>query len=143
MRFTPPILGLALILGACSSSGTEATTTETTTTESAANGVEELFPDVVDAVATQANDGSWSFSVTLSSPYDSPDRYADSWRVLSADGTIFGERFLTHDHAGEQPFTRSQTGIEIPDDVTSVVIEGRDQVSGWGGTVLELDLDRS
>lgn len=101
---------------------------------------QELFPDVLAAEATRADDGSWTFTVTLSSPYDSPERYADAWRVRSAEGEEFGVRILTHDHADEQPFTRSQSGIEIPADVSSVIVEGRDQVSGWGGATVEVRL---
>ena len=101
----------------------------------------ELFPDVVAATARD-DGGTWTISATLSSPYDSPERYADGWRVLGPDGTVFAERELTHDHAAEQPFTRSRSGIEIPDDVDVVTIQGRDQVSGWGGETVELTLDR-
>ena len=104
---------------------------------------EQLFPDVVGVEAAQGTDGSWTFNVTLSSPYDSPARYADAWRVVGPDGTVFGERILLHDHAGEQPFTRSQSGIEIPEDVTEVLVEGRDQLSGWGGATMTITLHRS
>ncbi len=107
------------------------------------DGVEELFPDVLDATATQEGDGTWTVSATLSSPYDSPERYADAWRVLGPDGTELGVRVLTHDHASEQPFTRSHSGIEIPEDVEVVTIQGRDQVSGWGGDTFELALTDS
>jgi hypothetical protein len=101
----------------------------------------QMFPDVIDAVATET-DGMWSFDVTISSPYDSPERYADAWRILGADGTVFGIRELTHDHASEQPFTRSLGGIAIPDTVTVVTIEGRDKEFGWGGTTLDVALSR-
>ncbi len=103
---------------------------------------DELFPDVVGVEANSEGGDSWSFSVTLSSPYDSPDRYADAWRVVGPDGTVFGERILGHDHANEQPFTRSQSGIEIPADVDTVIVEGRDQISGWGGMTMEYRLPR-
>ena len=86
--------------------------------------------------------GTWTFDATLSSPYDTPQRYADAWRVVGPDGTVFGIRELTHDHASEQPFTRSQTGIEIPEDVQTVTVEGRDQISGWGGATVEVNLSR-
>ena len=101
----------------------------------------ELYPDVVGVAATRSADGTWTFDVTLSSPYDSPDRYADAWRVVGPDGEVYGVRELTHDHAAEQPFTRSQSGIVIPDGVTTVTVEGRDQISGWGGTIKEHVLD--
>ena len=107
-----------------------------------ASEVEELFPDVLEAVAVLDGSGTWTFDATLSSPYDTPQRYADAWRVVGPDGTVFGIRELTHDHASEQPFTRSQTGIEIPEDVQTVTVEGRDQISGWGGATVEVNLSR-
>lgn len=103
---------------------------------------DELFPDVVGVEAVQVDDGSWTFSVTLSSPYDTPERYADAWRVAGLDGEVFGVRELTHDHQSEQPFTRSQDGIVIPDEVQAVVVEGRDQLSGWGGDTINFELQR-
>ena len=110
--------------------------------EEEASEPEELFPDVLEAVAVLDGSGTWTFDATLSSPYDTPQRYADAWRVVGPDGTVFGIRELTHDHASEQPFTRSQTGIEIPEDVQTVTVEGRDQISGWGGATVEVNLSR-
>ena len=98
------------------------------------------FPDILAAQATPDGDGTWRFDVTVSSTYDTPQRYADAWRVVGPDGTQFGIRVLTHDHASEQPFTRSQSGIEIPADITTVTIEGRDLSNGWGGGTLEVAL---
>jgi hypothetical protein len=99
----------------------------------------QRFPDVVGATAT--NDGdTWTFEVTISSPYDSPDRYADAWRVLAPDGTELAVRELTHDHANEQPFTRSLSGVEIPVGIETVTIQGRDSVNGWGGATFDVAL---
>ncbi len=110
----------------------------------AADSGDGLFPDVLDAVATFDDaSGTWTFSVTLSSPYDTPERYADAWRVLGPDGTEFGVRELAHDHANEQPFTRNLSGVEIPDDVAEVTLEGRDQVNGYGGDTVVVALVRS
>jgi len=95
---------------------------------------------VIAATATRDADGTWQVSATLSSPYDSAERYADAWRVLAPDGSELGIRELTHDHAGEQPFTRSLAGVDIPKGVDVVTIEGRDQISGWGGTTVDLEL---
>lgn len=103
--------------------------------------LEELYPDVIDATA-EFDGTSWTFSATLSSPYDSPERYADAWRVVGPDGTVYGERILTHDHATEQPFTRSTSGVAIPAGVDEVTIEGRDQLSGWGGDTVTIALER-
>lgn len=99
-----------------------------------------LYPDVVDAVARQADDGTWEFDVTISSPYDSPERYADAWRVLGPDGDQLAIRELNHDHASEQPFTRSLSGVAIPADLNEVTIQGRDQVNGWGGDTVTVRL---
>jgi len=139
--FRLAVVGCAIVLAACGSTSMEEPAEDPKLEESSGADVAELFPDVVAVKATQDADSTWTFAVTLSSPYDSPERYADSWRVRNADGTVvYGERFLSHDHASEQPFTRSQSGIEIPDDVLSVVVEGRDQVSGWGGETIEFDI---
>ncbi len=80
--------------------------------------------------------------MTLSSPYDTPDRYAHGWRVLASDGTELGEHTLAHDHAGEQPCTRTQSGLEIPAGVTEVVVEGRDLAKGYGGDTVTVDVPR-
>lgn len=128
--------------GASVSTEDSGQTTGVGSEENTAENSEKLFPDVVGVEAVHDGDGSWTFHVTLSSPYDSPERYADAWRVVGPDGAVFGERILLHDHAAEQPFTRSQSGIEIPADVTTVTVEGRDQVSGWGGATMEVALER-
>ena len=121
---------------------TDPTTPEAPTSTAVTEGADEQrFPDVIDASAEQVAD-TWTISSTLSSPYDTPERYADAWRVVGPDGTVYGERILAHDHAGEQPFTRSESGIEIPDDVTEVVIEGRDLEAGYGGATFTLLLPR-
>ena len=108
-----------------------------------AETAETVYPDVVDATARLDGDDTWTFSVTISSPYESADRYADAWRILGPDGAVLGVRELLHDHATEQPFTRSLGGVAIADSIEEVTIEGRDQVSGWGGATFTLALDRS
>ncbi len=143
MRFPAHVRTVVLVLlvgSACSSADT--TSTGTTSIQSSTSSSEaSRFPDVVNVVASES-DGAWTFDVTLSSPYDTPQRYADAWRVVGPDGTVFGVRELDHDHASEQPFTRSLGDVRIPDDVRTVTVEGRDQVSGYGGTTFEVTLTR-
>lgn len=103
---------------------------------------EQRHPTVVAAAATETPDG-WTIEATLSSPYDSAERYADAWRVLDPGGAVLGVRELLHDHAAEQPFTRSLTGVEIPDGVEEITIEGRDLEYGWGGETVTIELDRA
>jgi hypothetical protein len=100
---------------------------------------EQKFPDIIDATVT-VSQSTYRFNVTVSSPYDSRSRYADAYRIKNGSGTVYGVRVLTHDHANEQPFTRSVSGINIPAGVTQVIIEGRDKTYGWGGDTFTLTL---
>ena len=97
--------------------------------------------DVVSVDARQGADGNWTFSVTLRHDDEGWDHYADRWDVVGPDGTVYGERVLLHPHVNEQPFTRSLSGIEIPDGVTSVTVRGHDKVHGLGGTELAVDIE--
>jgi hypothetical protein len=126
----------ATTLGPTTTAEAPAPTTSSPTPTTSEIDPDQRFPDVVDAELTRGDGGAYRVSVTLSSPYDTPERYADAWRVLGADGTVYGVRELLHDHQFEQPFTRSLDGVEIPAEVTEVVIEGRDQLNGWGGGTL-------
>ena len=97
------------------------------------------FPAVLDVSAEKLDGTEWDISVTISSQYDSPERYADGWRVLDADGNVLGERVLLHDHANEQPFTRDEF-VFIPIEITTVFIEPRDLINGWSGELTEFEL---
>lgn len=101
---------------------------------------EQKFAEVV-AARVQAKGGDrFDFDVTIASPYDTPQRYADAFRVSGGDGTVFGERKLWHDHAGEQPFTRDLYDVSIPAGIQSVVVQARDQKYGYGGKTVEVRL---
>lgn len=101
----------------------------------------QSHPDVIAVKVRVAGPERFDFDVTVSSPYDTPQRYADGFRVTSADGkTIYGERKLWHDHAGEQPFTRDLHGVAIPRGVRQVRVQARDQQHGYGGRALEVAL---
>ena len=101
---------------------------------------EQKYPDVIAAKVKPRGAQRFDFDVTVSSPYDTPQRYADAFRVVGPKGEVYGERELLHDHAGEQPFTRDLYGVEIPAGVRIVTIEARDQVHGYGGRKLETAL---
>lgn len=125
-----PVL-LPVLLAGCTSEQPNAGSDSTIETPASQPGTQR-YPDVVDVTVERTGD-SFTFTVTISSPYDSPERYADGWRVKGTDGTVYGEHTLAHDHAAEQPFTRTQTGVRIPPDVREVIVEGRDQQYGYGG----------
>jgi len=142
-RFT---LGAAVVIAVgslaagCAGTGNEGGDSAADTTTTTAPDTSDRFPDIVGAIATEGDDGTWRFDVTVSSPYDTPQRYADAWRIMTPSGEVLGTRELAHDHASEQPFTRSLTGVSIPPDIARVTIEGRDQANGWGGASFELDI---
>ena len=100
----------------------------------------QKYPDVIDVRVHARNDGRFDFDATISSPYDTPQRYADAFRVMSPDGVQFGERTLFHDHASEQPFTRDLYGVAIPAGIKTVVIQARDRQYGYGGKTLHVTL---
>lgn len=106
-----------------------------------ASGVmDQKFPDVIDVRVHARGDRRFDFDVTLSSPYDTPQRYADAFRVIGPDGTQFGERTLFHDHASEQPFTRDLHGVRIPPGVRTVIVQARDKKHGYGGKARQVGL---
>lgn len=106
----------------------------------ASDAVGQRYPDIVGVEITPVGVGMFDLAVTVSSPYDTRDRYADGWRVLAPDGTELGTHTLLHDHAGEQPFTRTQAGVEIPAEVDEVTVEGRDLRYGFGGTTVTVEV---
>lgn len=87
-------------------------------------------PVVEQVVATKSGD-AWRFDVTISHPDTGWDDYADGWEVVDADGNQLGIRPLAHPHVNEQPFTRSQSGIVIPEGMTEVYIRVSDNVNGY------------
>lgn len=119
---------LALVLGVVAASSR------------AADAPAQKYPDVIAATVQASGPETFDFDVTVSSPYDTAQRYADSIRVMGRDGAVYGERKLVHDHADEQPFTRDLYGVKVPRGVRVVVVQGRDQRFGYGGKTLELTL---
>lgn len=101
---------------------------------------EQQFADIVAVKVQPRGAGKFDFDVTVSSPYDTAQRYADAFRVMGKDGKVYGERKLLHDHATEQPFTRDLYGVGIPAAVKSVVVQARDQKYGYGGKTVEVTL---
>ena len=109
--------------------------------DASSDAADQKYPDILEAELS-GSDGEYRIAVTVSSPYDSPERYADGWRVLDEDGTVLAEHELGHDHANEQPFTRSRGPFEIPDNVNEVTVEGHDQEHGYGGKTVTTEVPR-
>ena len=98
--------------------------------------------DVREATLTAMGDGTFRATVTVAHGDEGWDHYADLWVVLAPDGTVLGERVLAHPHETEQPFTRSLSGIVIPDDIEFVIIRARDSVHGFGGAEVTVTVPR-
>jgi len=96
--------------------------------------------DVVGVKARGGGDGTWSFTVTVKHDDEGWDHYANKWEVLSPDGVVLGTRILLHPHVGEQPFTRSLGGVEIPEGVGKVIVRAKDSVHGYGGEEMEVEM---
>lgn len=97
--------------------------------------------------ATQADDGTWRFDVTVRHNDEGWDHYADGWDVVTPDGTVLKSnpddaftRVLLHPHENEQPFTRSQSGLSIPEGVTEVTVRAHCNVHEYGGRDVVVDL---
>ncbi len=98
--------------------------------------------EVTNVVATKSGD-SWRFDVSLLHGDTGWDDYADGWRVEDAEGNILGERPLAHPHVNEQPFTRSTSGVVIPDGMTEVYVRTRTNVDGWDDQTFPVMLNPS
>ena len=95
----------------------------------------------VEKVQVRKNaNGSYSFDVTVRHGDTGWDHYANRWDVVAPDGTVLGTRVLHHPHVDEQPFTRSLSGVEVPDGVTSVTIRAHDSVHKLGGKEIKVEL---
>lgn len=97
-------------------------------------------PEVVSVVATPSAAG-WRFDVAVRHGDTGWEHYADAWEVRLPSGEVLGTRALLHPHETEQPFTRSLTGVAIPEDAAQVEVRARDSVHGWGEAVT-VDLPR-
>lgn len=90
---------------------------------------------------------TWTFHVTVEHPDMGWEDYADGWDVTTPEGQVLkpdpGRAFtrtLLHPHVDEQPFTRSQSGIRVPEGVSEVRVRAHDMVDGYGGQEVVVDL---
>jgi len=86
--------------------------------------------EIVDVQASK-NGATWRFDVTLRHADTGWEHYADAWEILAPDSTSLGMRVLVHPHETEQPFTRSLSGVAVPEGIPLVIIRARDNVDGW------------
>lgn len=85
----------------------------------------------IDNVKARKSGDTWRFEVTISHPDTGWDHYADAWRILDMQGNQLAIRELAHPHVKEQPFTRSLSGVQIPEGTTQVQVQARELPGGW------------
>ncbi len=90
--------------------------------------------------ATQGSNGRWRFDTTVRHNDEGWDHYADAWQVVDPEGNVLAERVLAHPHDNEQPFTRSQSNIEMPPNLNRVIVRAKCNVHGFGGQEVVVDL---
>jgi len=98
--------------------------------------------DVIAVEAKQMGVNLYRFEVTVRHDDAGWKYYADKWDVVAPEGEVFGSRTLRHPHVDEQPFTRSLSGIKIPERIQQVTIRAHCSVHGNGGKVVTVDLPR-
>lgn len=98
-------------------------------------------PIVVDASASPIKSGVYRFDVTLRHSDEGWDHYADAWDVTAPNGEILGHRTLFHPHVDEQPFTRSLSGVAVPEGIDHVEIRAHDSVHGYSSQPYRVNLE--
>ena len=96
--------------------------------------------DVLAAEATNDGNGVWSFSVTVKHADEGWEHYSNRFEVVGHDGKVLGVRTLLHPHETEQPFTRAQSGIVVPEGMSRVLVRAKCSVDGWAGKTVVHDL---
>lgn len=121
---------LALLAVACS----EAEAPVSSPLADAEQPASDTAADIL-SVEASGSAGSYSFSVTVSSPDTGCEQYADWWEVVTTDGDLIYRRVLLHSHTSEQPFTRSGSPVDIAADDT-VIVRAHMNTGGYGGQAL-------
>lgn len=139
MRNIGKLVGLPLVLiitSACLGSGQDGESEDPTSEDASVDG-NQNFPDVID-VEVSLEEYLYAFEITISSPYDSPEQYANGWRIVAlggeSDGEVLEEAYLAYHHADEQPFTLTQEDVTVNTHfIDEVTVEARDSINGYGG----------
>lgn len=88
--------------------------------------------DIV-AVHATGDSGAYRFEVTVRSPDEGCEQYADWWEILYPDGRLLYRRVVSHSHVDEQPFTRS--GGPVPAEAGAIVwVRAHMHPAGYGGS---------
>ena len=97
--------------------------------------------EIVKVSMRASANGQWQANVTLNHADTGWEHYADAWRIVTEEGKLLGTRVLYHPHVNEQPFTRSLS-LNIPADISVVLVEAHDKVHGWAKQRVRIDLGK-
>ena len=138
MKFTRRIILFLILLSTIAANSTFAQGNE----GAAMGNADVLF---VRAIETGTNE--WTFHVTVSHPDKGWQDYADGWDVVTENGSVLKTdpsspftRLLLHPHEAEQPFTRSQSGIMVPEGTSRIIVRAHDLADGFGGKTVTVYL---
>jgi hypothetical protein len=98
--------------------------------------------DVIDAEVKRGDDGTFTFNVTVQHADEGWHHYATHWLILDKDEKLIAARKLMHPHVNEKSFTRSLPNVEIPDEVTEVIIGALCSTGNSSGKRLTLKIER-
>ena len=127
------ILVLVLLTGCAALFDTFVGTEDPEAVSSSEEIIMSANADVEFVRAVQTGETTWTFHVTVRHPDTGWEDYADGWDVVLPDGTVVNPD-------PSNPFTRSQSNISIPADVTEVTVRAHDRVDGFGGREVVVDL---
>ena len=96
--------------------------------------------DVIKVNVESQKKNTYVFNVTVFHKDTGWNHYANKWDIIGDNGVNYGTRVLHHPHVGEQPFTRSLSGVFIPDNVKKVSIRAHDSVHKYGGRQFTIEL---
>ncbi|MDG1753087.1 MAG: hypothetical protein P8I03_15725, partial [Thalassotalea sp.] len=91
-------------------------------------------------IATQKSNGSWCFGTSVRHNDQGWEHFADGWEVIDLDGNQLGYRELAHPHDNEQPVTRGQCNLNIPKEISKVIVRAKCNKHGFGGKAFEVTL---
>ena len=96
--------------------------------------------DVIAVNVIPEEKGTYGFEVTVFHSDEGWDHYANSWEIRDEQGTVYGTRTLHHPHVSEQPFTRSLSHVDIPQEIKRVTIRAHDSIHLYGGKTVTVEL---